>query len=274
MTTITFLTRRNTIECEVDAMGLRVIPDQVIRLGGSGALRAFGPSLTYFQRLLLLSPLAYWRLNEAAGTSGAGSVLDASGNSRTGTPTAVTFGGTGIGDGLTSASFDGATSYINVYTAALNAGFSGAAGTMCFWAKVGSSAAWTDGATRVAFKIHADNNNSVKIYKSATNNRLVFDYIAGATVTTFNVNSVSFTTWMHLAMTWSKANDRVIIYLNGAPVETKTGLGTFVGALNSASCFIGATLATPVQVWSGSLAHAALFSTELTAGQIAALANP
>lgn len=41
-TTITLEQRSNTIEGKVDAMGLRIVPDQVLKLGGGG-LRSFGP---------------------------------------------------------------------------------------------------------------------------------------------------------------------------------------------------------------------------------------
>lgn len=269
-------TRRATILASLGAQGLKVLPDQVIRLGGSGgALRSFGPSLTFSQRMLLLSPLAYWRLNEVAGTSGAGSVLDASGNSRTGTPTAVTFGGAGIGDGFTSASFDGTTSYINVYSAALNAGFSGAAGTLLAWLKVSGAGVWTDAALRVAYKIYVDGSNTIKVYRSATANRLAFDYVAGGTAKTINVDGLSYTDWFQVAITWTKAGDQAIAYINGAQVgATQTGLGTWAGNLSNGNCQIGSTNTTPAQVWSGSIAHAALFPSVLTPSQIAALANP
>jgi hypothetical protein len=60
-------------------------------------------------------------------TEPAGAIsIDQSNNGRNGAYTGVTLGATGIGDGRTSATFDGATSYNNIYSAALNTAWNGA----------------------------------------------------------------------------------------------------------------------------------------------------
>jgi hypothetical protein len=61
------------------------------------------------------SDWGYWRLGESVGTSGAGSVIDASGKGHHATPTSVTFGSAGAisGDSDTAASLNGTSSIIN-----------------------------------------------------------------------------------------------------------------------------------------------------------------
>jgi hypothetical protein len=53
-----------------------------------------------------------WHLNEASGTTGAGSIKDSSGNANNATPTSVTMGSLGILN--SAASFDGTSSYISI----------------------------------------------------------------------------------------------------------------------------------------------------------------
>jgi hypothetical protein len=75
---------------------------------------------SYSQQVLADSPLAYWRLGEASGTSAA----DASGNNRTGTYlNTPSLGAPGAlaGDANSAVSFNGSDEHVNVpYTAALN----------------------------------------------------------------------------------------------------------------------------------------------------------
>jgi hypothetical protein len=80
--------------------------------------------------------------------------------------------------------------------------------------------------------------------------------------------------WLAVGITWSKAADQVIAYLGGAQTgTTQTGLGTFVGPLTNTVVVLGATSVTPTLVWSGFLAHAAVWATPLSAGQMATLAT-
>ena len=78
--------------------------------------------VTYTGKIQALGPIAYWPLSEASGTT----IVDASGNARNGAYTAVTLGQAGIGDGRTSASFDGSTSFGDLYSASLAGAFNGA----------------------------------------------------------------------------------------------------------------------------------------------------
>lgn len=243
---------------------LRVIPDPIGRLG-VGALNVVGASRTYTQKVLALSPLGYWPLN--------GSANDASGNGYNGAATAVTYG-TGIGDGGQAGVFDGSTSFIDIYSA----GFAGAVNTaeltVSAWCKVTNAGVWTDGSNDIAINLSASATNAIRLYKTSTNNQIQFQYYAGGTNKNVSDTSLAGATgWFHFAMTVTKSGDAMIAYLNGAKVgATQTGLGTWSGALAATTTAIGALNTTPIQVWNGALAHVAVFTSALSAAQVASLA--
>lgn len=211
--------------------------------------------------------LAYWTQSESSGTT----ITDTSGNGRTGTYTVVTLGVAGIGDGNTAATYNGTTSKGDVFGASLAAAINGSEGTIMGWGIVSAAGVWTDGAGRQLLEIGDGAGNRLVLQKSAVNNALTTNYRAGATNASISP-ALSVTTWFHFAMTWSVSASEVKAYVNGAQSGASiTVLGTWGAAPTRA--FIGARTTTPNDVWSGSIAHVAVWSTPLTAGQIAALAT-
>lgn len=228
--------------------------------------RKFGKQ-TYTQKVKALGPLAYWPLN--------GDANDASGNGYNGAATGVTYGAANMGDGGLSGVFDGSTSFIDIYSA----GFAGAVNTaeltVAAWCKVAAGSVWTDGSNDIVINISASTTNAIRLYKTSTNNNLQFQYYAGGTNKNVNDTSLAGATgWFHFAMTVTKAGDAMIAYLNGAKVgATQTGLGVWSGALLSTTTTIGALNTTPIQPWTGLLSHVAVFTSALSAAQIATLAT-
>ena len=221
----------------------------------------------YTAKVDALSPIAHWPLAEASGTT----ALDASGNGRTGTYTAVVLGASGIGDGRTAATFDGTTSKANMIGASLAAAFSGAAGTLNLWASVSSAGVWSDATNRYAFELNVDAQNRLSILRSTSNGVMTLAYRAGNTNKQVNTAAQSSLAYLMYTISWSAAADQVKVYLQGAQIgTTQTGLGVWVGAPAVAVC--GAQTLTPAAVWSGNIAHVALWTTALSAAQIATLA--
>lgn len=213
--------------------------------------------------------IAYWTMAEASGTV----ALDESGNGRVGAYTGVTLGQTGIGDGRTAPSFDGATSFNNVFSASLQSAFNSAEGTIALWVRVSGAGVWSDGVVRRFITLQVDANNRVYIEKVAGANTFGFNYVAGGTAKSRN-RSTSTTAWLHAALTWSKSGDQVIAYFNGVQEgATMTGLGVWVGSIANTNSNIGANATTPTSVWSGNLAHAAVWTTPLSAAQVLSLAS-
>lgn len=188
-----------------------------------------------------------------------------------GTNTSVTQGATGIGDGNTAFSYNGASSYTNIYSSEINSAFSPDAGTLLAWAKVSESGVWSDGTGRRLIVINSSSNNQLLLTKNATSNQLLglltFDGISkGVNITSTTTN------WFLLAMTWDKSTNELKVFLDGVQQgTTQTGLGTWSGNLSSTSNVIGAGSTTPSLIWSGNIAHVALWNTALTPTEIAAL---
>jgi len=249
-------------------MALKLIPDPILRLGGGGlnVVNAAAAAQTYTQKVLALSPLGYWPLN--------GSANDASGNGYNGAATAVTYG-TGIGDGGQAGVFDGSTSFVDIYSAGFAGAFNNQELTLAIWCKVSAAGVWADAKARQVFRLRADNSNIAVLARTATANQIQSNYLAGGSTKPINDTSLAASTaWFHLAVTVSKSGDAEKFYINGAQVgSTQTGLGTWAGALASNTTAIGsATNASSGLAWSGSLAHAVIFTSALSAAQVASLA--
>jgi hypothetical protein len=210
-----------------------------------------------------LGPIAYWPMDEAAGAV----AVDRSGNGRNGAYTAVTLGQPGIGDGRTAPSFDGTTSYNNVFGASLAAAFNSALGSIAIWFRLPEN---VDATNRFAINLFTDANNRV-VFDRTAGTTMRWRYIAGGTTETLNI-TVANTAWHHFAVTWNKAGDQAIGYLDGVQQgAAQTGLGVWAGAIGQA--LIGASTAAPTFVWSGTLAHAAVWNSALSAAQILTLAQ-
>ncbi len=211
--------------------------------------------------------IAYWPGAESSGTA----IVDESGNGRNGTYSGVTLAQPGIGDGRTCPLYDGVNDYGNIYSVSLNGAWLWEEWSIHVWAQVSGVGLWSDGLTHAVIAIQADTNNRIMLYKSATNNFQFFtDMAAGIKTVTA---TRSDTAWMALGLTFSKSGDAMKAYINGAQSgATVTGLSTGVGALAATLCVLGGENQAAGRPWSGTIAHAALWNTPLTAAQMAALA--
>lgn len=157
---------------------------------------------------------------------------------------------------------------VNLYSVALNSDFSGAAGSIVIWMKVSGAGIWTDATLRNVIRLLVDGSNFIDIARTATNNTLRYIYVAGGTTEIRDVTTSS-TDWMQIALTWSKANERVRAYFNGVQQGADlTALGVWAGSLASANCVIGAINTAGTRPWSGYSSHYRLYNRELTADEI------
>ncbi|MHC4176260.1 MAG: hypothetical protein ACYSWU_02070 [Planctomycetota bacterium] len=190
-----------------------------------------------------------------------------------GAHTAVTLGQPGIGDGNTAPSFDGATSYTDVYSATLATAFNVSEGSVIVWLRVSAVGIWSNGLNQRIFRAFVNVNNFVQIACPAVVNRIGLTYAAGGTLLTTNVDGLTSTAWLMFGLTWSVSADEAKAYYNGVQSgATLNGLGVWVGALDNTATLLGATTTTPTGVWDGWLAHCALFDRALAPAEIAALA--
>lgn len=214
--------------------------------------------------------IQYLQLDETSGTT----ANDSSAENNDGSYSSVTVAATtGPIQPDKAPAFNGTNSFVNLYSVALDTDFNEQLGSIVLWIKVTSSSVWTDGAVRAVVALGADTNNYVTIYKPAASNQLIFEYKAGATTVSRTVTNISDTGWINVAITWNKASNRVRAYVNGVQQGADvTGLGVWAGALSATGCVVGA-FNTGANFWSGYLSHYRLYDVELTATQIATLAE-
>lgn len=246
-------------------------------MGGRGAvgavLAAAGARRTYASKVLSYSPLFYWKFDETSGTTAA----DSSGSGCDAVYGGVTLNGATGPDGKPAPSFDGVNDYINLYSANYSAAFPWVRGTVMFWFKVSGAGVWTDGATRYLgmFRLNGS-SNQVQITKLTTAGTVRTVYEATGSGTKFRDVGVSSTGWVHYAFTWDADTDVGVPYFNGVaaaallpPLSPLSG----PGGMNSSLNLLGASsVSSPALGWSGAMAHAAVFSTALSAAAIADLA--
>ena len=238
---------------------------------GTAALLS-GGGVPYYQKVLALSPIAYWPLWDAVGSAAAVDLMGL-GN---GTPSNVTFGVTGIGDGKTAASCNGSNSLTNIYSAALASAFSGAAGTVFAWAQ---NDEWSGASYRRIFHFGADASNQVFISRrGGVDNLLHYSYTAGGTAKTVAIDTAGPSGFFPVAITWdinAGANGEMRVYYNGSQAfATQTALGTWSGSLAATLAVIGSSSTSPSAIWSGDLAHIWTWNRALTPTEISNLSNP
>jgi len=221
----------------------------------------------YHQRVLATNPIAYWMLDEKSGAVAydwvSGRVVGAANGAHTG----VTLGQDGIGDGCTSPLYNGANGYTNIQTAALATTFNGSEGTVNIWGRVSAVGVWTDGARRDLFLSRVDANNIVILNKDTVNNQLRWYFASGGAAKSRTRAAMTTTDFFMMSITWSDSGDEVKAYYNGVQEgATFNAVGLWVGAVNNS--VIGASDLILSNLWSGTLAHCALWSYPLSADRL------
>lgn len=229
-----------------------------------------GNNDAYMRRVLATNPVAYWPLNERVGSV----TYDISGNGHHGAPTKVGQGYPGIGDGQPAYYFDGASAFVNIYSAGFAAAFDGTEGTLLTWGRVSNAGVWTDGLHHQFVRLRTDTSNLVLMRILSTGNALQW-YANFGGVNSRMDKSISTLDWVCMGLTWSVstgASGEFRAYYNGAQEgATRTGLGTWAGALNLSYCALGASFAGTTELMFGWLAHGAYWNRPLSPTEMAAL---
>lgn len=225
---------------------------------------------------------------EQAGWSGAGSVLDSSGNGYNGTPvggvqpllpTPATPPGTcraaDVPQNLALATFDAINTGIDVNTTVGNGG------TIGFWYK--GDTAWNDGVSRMLFDASNDlggggaDKNFYLVKEGG--GRLRFEVEdSNDTNSSARTGGHSFAagTWVYIAVTWDMAADRTQVYVNGTlEVTSTTNVNGTLG--NTDTLYLGDNRSSGIggaPAYTGNSAHGMLdevriYNTVLPAWRIA-----
>ena len=235
-------------------------------------------TVQYMQRVLATDPIGYWMQDEKQGAVSYDMVTARSNGARNGTYTGVTLGQPGIGDGRTSPLFDGATDYMNGFSASLAASINMSEISIMLWLKMFNVGVWTDGARRDAFGIFINGANYIYL-SNILNNRLEWKYTAGGIQSVVQV-IVAETDWMALFMTASLSAGgtgemmayRFVNGIGGQVGATQVGLGVWAGALPANNPVIGAFSIVPANPTYGYIAHGAIWDRPIMPATAAGLA--
>ena len=227
---------------------------------------------TYIDKILKLSPIAYWPLNELNGTT-AVNLISSTMNGTYARDVATMGTITGIGDGGTAPVFDATNDRINIQTVALTTAFASAAaiGWLASWGQVSGAGVWTDSTKRTAIILHVDGENRNYIEKYSDDNEVRYFRRAGNSPELYDYTTAAPTNWFHLCITWNYSLDTINYYYDGAPIATDGGLVAWVGALTIS--VIGAASTLPAQPWSGSLAHVVIGAGTISNANILTMAS-
>lgn len=243
-------------------------------------LYGYSGGQTYAEKVLATQPanlIGYWPLAEDSGTNADNAEGTAARDGTFARNVTAMGTSTGIGDGNTAPDFDGVNDYCDIYSASLAGAFNGAEGTAAAWVKVSGAGVWTDAASRLFIQLTSSGTNTITLKKDNSNNRLELNYGAGGVFENNQMDGILTTGWMYIAMTWSATDDAVKYYYNGAPEgATDTILGVWAGALAADKVAIGVAGTAPpgATPWDGNIAHVAIWTTPLSATQIADLYVP
>ena len=239
----------------------------VMKAGPGRALLGGGGN--YNDLVMGTGPIAYWPQSETSGTV-AHCLVNPAQNGTYSSDVSLWTPGTGIGDGNTAPKFDGAATFIDMFSAAFAAAFNHSEGSAMIWAKVDGAGVWTDATARYAWTVRRNVDNRMFVFKSATNNTLSSLHEGATVMKTATAAGHSETVWTPWGMTWSVTGGTIIQYTGGAwDAESVAGVTAWAGAPTAA--YIGG-YAGPTVVFDGWLSHLMLWDRVLAATEFAALA--
>lgn len=172
--------------------------------------------------------------------------------------------------GRLEAVYDGAGDLLDFYSVGYAAAFSGNEGSIIARNKVSGVGIWTDGLQHNTGLERVDANNSIQLSKRSTDSQYRFNRVGGATSKNVDVTGLSTTGFFQPTLTWSAAADQMIAYWDGAQTgTTQTGIGTYVGTLNSGRAVIGAAATAGTTSWSGSITTFVSYARPISAAEAA-----
>lgn len=221
---------------------------------------------SYATLITALTPVAYWRFEEAAGNA-----ADSSGNAHTATASAgIGYHQTGaLQDGSFSYSFDGATTSLDAGTStALNIGKSSAF-TVEFWA-----APSTTGADQyVIARNYSTNDGSLTIYFRNLNGALHVEMNnSSAAISIETALSYVDGVMRYFVVTWDGTTNAngVKIYVNTILAAQNAATATGATVTVASHFFIGVDTTGAAQFYKGRLDELALYSSAMSTDTMAA----
>lgn len=218
--------------------------------------------MTYSSEVLADSPLLYWRLGDASGTTAA----DASGNGRTGTYNGTpTLGATSLlaTDSNTAVQFDGTNDYVNRAASLMSAS---AQGSFEFWVK--ASTPGVDAVIMQATGGSAGSFTDVRASATVAGNIEVVVNPSGSGSVVLSFAGALDNAPHHIVITYNDSTDNVRAYLDGSLADSDIH-SVASSVLNISSVGVGAT-ASGSTFFAGVLDEVAIYSSELSSTRVSA----
>jgi len=236
---------------------------------GPGRALVGGGGETYDQKVLATGPIAYWPQSETAGLTAHCLVNPL----QDGTYTGVTLANDNTGPfGTPAPWYDGATSFNNIYSAALDAAFNEDEHSVGGWAKVANAGVWADGLERyfVCLSWGAFTEYSVLRKAVAASQAQLLHRTNGANQ--IFLYGTARTDWFFWTMTVNAAANQTRFYIDGAEVlPAAVCAGTVATGLDNNRTLIGARLNVPIQVWHGWTGPVGVWGRVLSPAEVARL---
>lgn len=131
--------------------------------------------------------------------------------------------------------------------------------------------AWNDGVWHNVFSAVVDGNNRLNILKFSDNNWYAGWTVAGVVnEVAVSANGLVQNAWNLIALTWSQAQTRQRLYINGTQVGQVNAIGSLSTA-GRARAWGNDVVRSGTDLLNGRLAELAVWNRELTAGEIGTL---
>lgn len=160
----------------------------------------------------------------------------------------------------------------NFHSADFAADFNGLEGTVVVPIKAYNDGVWTDGVERRFFSIASDDNSYVLMRKSTADRQLDLYYKAGGVTELRSVVGVSSIELFMIALTWSKSDNQVFMYINAVqegPVHAP--IGTWAGTLLATQSVFGAANSSGTLPFNGWGSYLGLWPKALSQPQLASM---
>jgi hypothetical protein len=201
------------------------------------------------------SPIGYWRLGETGTT-----FVDTGSGAKNATGTVTTSVASPIYDGNTAITLSGAQSLATAVTDPL------AAATACSvecW--VNANGAWSVGSTNIL----VNPGNAGHYIAIGTGSQPIVSLIISGVQRLLNTApALSATGWHHLVATWA-SGDLIRLYVDGVLSVASSAFAGTLDASTGGVCLGAFNTAAPSLFFTGSLDEAAIFTTQLSATQVA-----
>jgi len=220
--------------------------------------------------------LAYWPMNDSGSV-----VSDVSGNNFSGSyfsPSGITQGTRGIGDGFDAVQFNGSSAG-NVWSPNFSSAFGFATEcTLSAWIRSNNNDLTAQQLGGRAVCLRTDAEHGIIIQKLALNNRISPTWMTSGCDWGTLAASYSSACWQHFAITVSSAASRVTCYQNGASYGQRTTTCAIyaTSGLNINTTAVGADQTNTVPItgnWRGHVQHVMYFTRELSSSEIAFIYN-